>query len=308
MDNLLIQRVDAGVALVTTQDPFDTLEVHRLDRTAWQGTPQQPGVYLLYGFPDGEPTAYIGVSEADMRARIRTHHVTPKKNWFGVLFAVPLSNPMLARTIEAELIQRAREADVVALTNVAEENRFAGHEDGQIEAAVEKIAGALEMLLGTDIFTSKESEEPETVGPALERLPRYSRVNRGGAEKPRARRPDDPPDATHAMVAAAIPAWGRFEAEQPDTRFRVLAGSTWRAPTLDQSHVTYKAQVRVQKHQDELIARGVLDPESKTFAKDHVFDNWTQAITLVAGKGQYSGGRNWQPLEGPSPTGTTTSP
>lgn len=308
MADLLIQRTAGGVGLVRTTDPFDTLEVHRIDRASWQHTPQRAGIYLLFGFPGGEPTAYIGMSESDMRARIKTHHITPQKNWFGVLFAVPVGNPMLARTVEAELIQRARDADVVALTNKAEESRFAGLADGPVDAAVEKIAGALEMLLGTDIFTSSEAEEPESVGPTLERVPQLARVYRGGAEPLRPRHPDDPPHATHSYVAAGIPAWGTFEGAEPDTRFRVLAGSSWREPTLDPTQASYKAQVRVKKMQDALVAAGVLDTDSKTFLKDHVFDNWTHAVVTVAGKGQYSGGRNWQRIDPAGPVSGVSAP
>jgi hypothetical protein len=297
--DLLIQRTSGGVALVRTTDPFDSLEVHRIDRASWQQTPQAAGVYLLYGFPNGDPTAYIGMSETDIRARVKAHHVTPQKNWFGVLFAVPVINPMLARAVEAELIQRAVDADVVALTNKAEESRFAGLADGPVDSAVEKIAGALEMLLGTDIFTSRATEEPESVEPALARVPQLARVYRGGAEPLRPRRAEDPTNATHAYVAANIDAWGRFEGAEPDPRFRVLAGSSWREPTLDPTQASYKAQQRAKKMQDDLVSAGVMDPGTKTFAADHVFDNWTHAVVTVAGKGQYSGGRNWQRIDPP---------
>jgi hypothetical protein len=299
--NLLVQRTAPGVALVSTTDPFDTLAVHRIDRASWQQTPQLAGVYLLYGFPNGEPTAYIGMSEADMRQRVRTHHVTPQKNWFGVLFAVPLQSPVLCRAVEAELIQQASEANVVQLTNEAAESRFAGLDDVQVEPAVEKISAALEILLGTDIFTSQDLEEPESVGPALEQFPRYARTGRGAAENPRPRRPDDPPEATHAYVSPAIPAWGRFEADEPDTRFRVLTGSAWRWTTVDPSQANFAAQGRLRDRQQELVAAGVLDPEGMRFTKDHVFDNWGRAVVIVAGKPNYSGGRNWQALEPEGP-------
>ena len=196
---------------------------------------------------------------------------------------------MLARAIEAELIQRAQDADVVALTNKAEESRFVGLADGAVDSAAEKIAAALEMLLGTDIFTSTEAEEPESVGPTLERVPQLARVYRGGAEPIRPRLPDDPSEATHSYVAANLPAWGAFEGPEPDTHFRVLKGSAWREPTLDQTQASYKAQVRAKGVQDDLLVKGILDPATKTFTKDHVFDNWTHAVVAVAGKGRCSG-------------------
>ena len=33
------------------------------------------------------------------------------------------------------------------------------------------------------------------------------------------------------------------------------------------------------------------------FTTDHVFDNWSRAVIVVSGKGQYSGGYHWQRLE-----------
>ncbi len=294
MADLGIARTQGGVARASTTDPFDRLEIHRIDRSSWRHTPPAAGVYLLYGFPSGEPTAYIGMSETDMRARIKAHHVAVQKNWFGVLFAVPLPNPMLARPIEAELIKRAREADIVALTNSVEENRFADLADPAVESAVEKIGAAMELLLGADIFTPSEAEEPESAEPPLERIPRLARVYHGQAEPVRPRRLDDPGGADHAFVTAGVKAFGRFEGPEPDTRFRVLAGSAWREPILDPSYATYQAQVRLKGRQDELIQEGVLDPDSMTFARDHVFDNWTHAAAVVAGKAQYSGPYNWQ--------------
>lgn len=44
MPDLLISRIAPGVAAVTSVDPFDTLEIYRIDRSRWQQTPGQPGV------------------------------------------------------------------------------------------------------------------------------------------------------------------------------------------------------------------------------------------------------------------------
>src|SRR5207247_2560120 len=76
--DLLISRVAPGVAAVRSVDPFDTLEIYRIDRARWQHTPERPGVYLLYGVTaDGKLTVYIGMSATNMRNRIRSHHVSP---------------------------------------------------------------------------------------------------------------------------------------------------------------------------------------------------------------------------------------
>src|SRR3990170_815409 len=75
--DLLISRVMPGVTLVKSVDPFDTLEIHRIDRSRWQHTPEMPGIYLLYGVtPEGKLTVYVGMSETSMRNRVRKHHVT----------------------------------------------------------------------------------------------------------------------------------------------------------------------------------------------------------------------------------------
>ena len=78
--------------------------------------------------------------------------------------------------------------------------------------------------------------------------------------------------------------------------FRVLAGSAWRRATLDESQVSYKHQLRVDRIQRELLAAGVLDEITMTFAADYVFDNWRQAVIVVSGKSQYSGSYHWQLL------------
>jgi len=112
--------------------------------------------------------------------------------------------------------------------------------------------------------------------------------------EPRAREATDPPGATHSDVGAGLAAWGRFEADEPDTRFRVLAGRTWRRPILDPAQVSYKHQLRVAERQAPLIEEGVLDAHAMSFAGDYVFDNWSQAVGVVSGKGSYSGGYHWQ--------------
>jgi hypothetical protein len=61
--------------------------------------------------------------------------------------------------------------------------------------------------------------------------------------------------------------------------------------------VSYKHQQRVAKLQAQLVEAGVLDEDTLTFKSDHVFDNWSQAVIVVGGKGQYSGGYHWQQLE-----------
>ena len=57
MSDLLITRVSPGVAVAGSTDPFSTLEIHRIDRIAWKSASTGPGVYILYGFIDGEPAA-----------------------------------------------------------------------------------------------------------------------------------------------------------------------------------------------------------------------------------------------------------
>jgi len=311
MADLLITRTKTGVATAKTTDPFSSFEVHRIDRAAWSDAPERAGVYLLYGFVEQEQQeqeagsvqqelrlgAYVGMSTTNMRDRIRSHHVAPRKNWFGVIFAIPLS-PLLCPAIEAEMIRRVREAGVVGVVdNRADEGRWLDADDVHIAPALDSIVGALEMLLGNDIFSPRETDDRAVGVDSLERSDRLARTYKDQARDPRARSVADPEGATHAYVGAGILAWGRFEGNEPDTRFRVLQGSTWRRATLDLAQASYANQARVASRQEPLISDGTLDAETMKFTADHVFENWSQAVGVVSGKGSYSGGYHWQLIQ-----------
>ena len=298
MADLLIHRDSPGVAVVRSTDTYDTFRIYRIDRGRWRETPETPGVYLLYGVAhEGKLTVYIGKSSTSMRARIGDHHVNPNKNWFGVLFAVP-TDSLLCTAIEAELIGLVIDADVVdVIDNRAEESRYRGVDVVHVEPVVEKICLWLELVLGSDIFTAADTAQPEQLDPPVARAARYAREYHGPAEGFHERSPEDPSGATHVYAGFGRRAWGSFEGEEPDNRFRVLSGSTWRATTLDNPEAkTYEAQVRVSKLQQELIDSGVLDEATQAFAKDHVFENWTTASQVVSGKSNYSGSWRWQRL------------
>jgi len=301
MADLLISRMQRGVARVRSVDPFDTLEIHRIDRASWKETPEQAGIYLLYGVTaEAKLTVYIGMSTTSMRARIAKHHVTPGKNWFGVLFAVPVSSPLLCPAIEAELIGQVAEAGVVdVIANHAAESRHRGADDVHVEPAVEKIREGLQLVLGSDIFTSSDVAEPQSTDAPIARMAPLAREYKGPAAEPRPRTASDPADATHSYVGAGAEAWGRFEGEEPDKRFRVLVGSGWRRPVLNPEATTHDLQVKVSAFQDDLVVAGVLESSGMSFSRDHVFDNWTVATRVISGKGQYSGGYHWQLLHGP---------
>lgn len=286
--------------VVTTADPFSQLAVHRIARDQWKETPDSPGVYLLWGVVEEKAALYIGMSTTSMRSRISKHHVTPSKNWFGTLFAIPLV-AALCPAVEAELLQRVGEANVVGLVdNRATEERFLNAEVVHIEPAVAAIVEAVEMLIGTEAFTGQADDEasaPATVD-KVERVPKLARVYRGRASNPRPRTESDPHGSTHASSEKKTPAWGRFEGPDPELPFRVLKGSSYQpAKSPDPTNVTYKLQVRTKAEQQELIDAGVLDEATHTFARDHVFSNWTVAARMVGGVGQYSGAYHWQLIE-----------
>jgi hypothetical protein len=161
-----------------------------------------------------------------------------------------------------------------------------GRSDGAVT-----VAEALERLGIADA---------QTTDPPLARMVPLAREYRGRAAESRPRSANDPSDATHGYVGAQVQAWGRFEAEDPDKRFRVLAGSDWRKPVLNPEATTYDRQVEVGETQDQLVAAGVLDPATMTFPHDHIFENWTLATRVVSGKAQYSGAYQWQLLQNPS--------
>lgn len=298
--DLLITRTRPGVALVRSVDPFDTLEIHRINRDQWNQTPESSGIYVLYGTPENIPKVYIGISTSNMRNRIRSHHVNPNRNWFGVLFAIPL-RALLCPAIEAELIaavQGADSVDVVVATNSAEELRHRNTDDVHVEPALEKITDGLQLLLGQDIFTPQdEADAASAIDEPLERTTPLAREYRGAAANTRPRTTDDPEDATHAYTGAGVSGWGAFEAPEPDPRFRVFARTSWRRATLDPEATTYPNQIRLSEKQAELIASGVLDEESMTLPSDHVFDNWSRATRILSGKHSYSGGYHWQLIE-----------
>ena len=299
MADLLISRVAQGVAIVSSVDLFDSLKIYRIDRSQWQHTPEQPGIYVLYGaVGDGKLTVYIGMSATNMRNRIRSHHVNPAKNWFGVLFAVPVSSALLCPAIEAELIGEVTEAGAVdVIANIATENRHRGADDVHVEPAVQKIRESLQLLLGSDIFTPTEIVGPESTDAPIARMPALAREHRGQAATPRQRDADDPPLATHGYVGAGAAGWGQFEGDDPDKRFRVFAGSGWRRLVLNPELTKHDANVKGQELQDELVTSGVLDSARMTFARDHVFENWGVSTRVVSGMAQYSGAYHWQPIE-----------
>jgi hypothetical protein len=295
---LLITQTGPGVARVTSTDPFSLLELYRIDREAWHATPTEPGIYLLYGFVENEPVVYIGMSTTSIRDRIRTHHVTPKKDWFGVLFAIPLSATSLIQAVEAELIRRVREAAIVnVVANVAAEARFLDSENVHVPPALDAIVEALQMLLGSDIFTPPDDEAAGTVTRIERRETPLARIYKGSAEKIAARDDSDPANATHRFAGKTVRAWGRFEDDEPDTRFRVLGGSNWRPAVVDPSQTVYKQQQRVAATQAALMREGVFDEGTHTLTRDHVFESWTRATHAISGVGSYSGIYHWQRLE-----------
>jgi hypothetical protein len=296
MADLLVSRATPASLLITTTDAYSHFRMHRVDRSMWQETPDQAGIYLLWGYVEGQATVYVGMSTTDMRARIKSHHVSPRKNWFGDVFAIP-TDASLVQPVEAELIRLVREAGVVSIIdNRAAEERWLDAANPQVAPAVQQITTVLEMLVG-DIFTPSEAEVDQAVLETPERTPFLARVYRRDATRPWPRRPTDPQGATHAVERVGLTAWGSFEADEPATEFRVYAGSAWRRATPETAEASRQRQLVVQERQEGLVRDGILDVESMSFARDHVFPNWTQAIQTIAGKAQYSGSYNWRIIE-----------
>lgn len=158
---LLISNPAEGVSLITSVDPYDHLEVYRIERDHWQATPQKPGIYLLYGVSDkGLVNIYIGMSRSNIRKRINNHHVSGKKDWFGTLYAIPVEDSILCPAIEADLIKQAQEADMVdVITNKANEELSRDSKNVHVAPAVEKIQEVLEMIIGSKIFSFAPEEE-----------------------------------------------------------------------------------------------------------------------------------------------------
>jgi hypothetical protein len=169
-------------------------------------------------------------------------------------------------------------------TNSAEELRHRNTEDVHVEPALEKITDGLQLLLGQDVFTPQdETAAASVIDEPLKRTTPLAREYRSAAANPRPRTPDDPENATHAYTGAGVVGWGAFEAPEPDPRFRVFEGTTWRKATLDPEATTYANQVRLSEKQEELVETGILDEESMTLPRDHVLDNWSLATRIGVG-------------------------
>jgi len=124
MDDLTVTRTVPGVSIISSADPYSTLAIHRISRDHWEETPAEPGVYMLWGVVGEKAAINIGMSTTDMRKRIRQHHVSERKAWFGTSFATPRVAALFP-AVEAELLQKVGEADVVGLVeNRAMEARF----------------------------------------------------------------------------------------------------------------------------------------------------------------------------------------
>ena len=299
--DLIISRLAPGVARVRSADPFDVLEIHRIERARWAATPERPGIYLLHGIsPEGKVIVYLGMSTANMRSRIRSHHVNPAKNWFGVLFAIPLGSALLCPAIEAELIAELSEAGTVdVIANVADETRMRDSDDVHVGPAVEKIKDALQLLLGADIFTQADVKDQTAIDLPLEKPTQLNRVYKGRVSEARPRQDGvDPEHATHRWLGLGLRAWGRFEGDEPDTHFKVFASSEWRAATPNPDAANFPAMQRVLDDQKKLIAAGVLTDDNVpgTFVRDHTFENWSTAARIVGGRATSSGAYRWQRL------------
>jgi len=299
MADLLISRISTGVLTATSTDPFSTLQVHRIQRASWTQSPDSPGVYLLFGYIDDRPAAYVGMSTTSIRSRISQHHVTPRKDWFGTLFAVPIGSPLLCPAVEAEMIRQIKEAGVVDFVdNRVTPTAFLDAADVHVEPAVAAITEALEILLGNDIFSPAELETIEvSESEIVKKLTPLAREYKGTAAQPRARKESDPINATHGWVGSQTIGWGRFEGLEPDNRFTVLSGSHFRRATLNEANARNDLQVVVEQTQQELADRGIIDLTQLVFLSNYTFDNWTRAAYVVSGKGTYSGGYHWQPID-----------
>ena len=158
---LLMDKTSEGVTLITSADPYDNIKIYRINRDNWKMTPTKSGIYLLHGVSSqGLVSIYIGMSTTNMRSRISSHHVSGDKDWFGMLFAVPVDDPTLCPAIEADLIKQAIEADMVdVITNKAGEERHRNSQNVHVQPAVEKIQEALEIILGFDMFSFSSALE-----------------------------------------------------------------------------------------------------------------------------------------------------
>ncbi len=187
--------------------------------------------YLLHGMNhEGKVTVYLGMSTTNMRSRIRSHHVDPRKNWFGVLFAIPLASPLLCRAIEAELIAEFGQAGAVdVIANVASESQMLDSDDVHVEPAVGKIRDALQLLLGADIFAAVDVAEPVDLDQPIDKVTPLTRAYRDERQRSGAGRTASIRRRRHTVGSASVcmPGGGSKATTRINTS-GVFNGSQWR--------------------------------------------------------------------------------
>ena len=159
--DLHLSSVERGVVRASDVQPFNALEILRIDRPYWRKTPDCAGVYLLIGDREGRPTVYVGMSTTSMRSRVASHHVNGAKDWFGTLYAIPLEINYV-QPIEAELIKVFTDASHAEVANLTPEAKWAGTADPGARAIRDHILAYLEVLIGSDIVRGTDDLEQLT--------------------------------------------------------------------------------------------------------------------------------------------------
>jgi hypothetical protein len=150
MKDLVLVQHEPGVVLAKSPNELDTTTIYRISRPYWRKTPSEPGVYILLGESDGQLAVYVGMSQTDMRRRISQHHVTPEKNWFGTLYAIPMSVACV-QPVEADLLRQFETARGARVMNATPEERWVAAGNRAAEALINTLIPWLEILLGTEV-------------------------------------------------------------------------------------------------------------------------------------------------------------
>jgi hypothetical protein len=165
MKDLILTQHESGVVVARSPNDLDTTAIYRISRPYWHKTPSVAGVYILFGESDGQPTVYVGMSQTDMRRRIGQHHVTPAKDWFGTLFAIPMSVSQV-QAVEADLLNQFQAAGFARVVNALPEDRWVAVGDRAAEALVATLIPWLEILLGTEVVIGVEERVAPAAGEA----------------------------------------------------------------------------------------------------------------------------------------------
>lgn len=228
----------------------------------------RPGVYMLVGDIDGEPTLYVGETD-EIKTRITTH--AAKKDWWSTAILITSSGEPLNKA-HARYLESRLHTDAVRLRKIALDNSQAPTPSPLSEAAQAHMDDFLENIY--------------LVLPAL-RFDFLTEETKADVPKPTTTSDDGPVYFTLAVPKHGLKAQARVEEGQ----FIVEAGSIGQREWVG----TTTADSSYAKLFVDLVNQGVLRPDGKhcVFEKSYAFKSPSAAAAVIAGR-PTSGPKHWK--------------